>query len=247
MRPLTVARLFPHATVAAGDEANAAALVRRGAARGLSVRSVKVNRAEDLADADIYLLGGTGRSSTAALVDLLGQSDFARRISSGSTAVLAVDAGMDALGRSWIDERGRQHPGLDILGIATVPATAVTASVITRPSPTHRLPAMVGWIATDVIARRDPGLPPLAEVDRGPAEPGFETDGAITDRVVATRLHGPVLALNPELADLVLARVVGEAASRWQKLPVPAVERARAIRIAEIRTHPARRRRGLRR
>ena len=51
-RALTVATLFPLATVAAADEANATALVRRGAARGLGVETVTVDRPEAFTAAD---------------------------------------------------------------------------------------------------------------------------------------------------------------------------------------------------
>ena len=62
------ATLFPLATVAAADEANAGALARRGAARGLTVETVTVDRPEAFVDADVYLLGGTGRGGVQALV-----------------------------------------------------------------------------------------------------------------------------------------------------------------------------------
>jgi CobQ-like glutamine amidotransferase family enzyme len=52
--------------------------------------------------------------------------------------------------------------------------------------------------------------------------------------VLGTRLHGPLLALNPELADLVLARALGRE-EPWPTLESPAVERARRERIAEVR------------
>ena len=53
-RTLTVATLFPLATVAAADEANARALVRRGAARDLTVETVTVDRADSFVAADVY-------------------------------------------------------------------------------------------------------------------------------------------------------------------------------------------------
>ncbi len=52
--------------------------------------------------------------------------------------------------------------------------------------------------------------------------------------VLGTRLHGPLLALNPELADLLLARATGRE-EPWPVLASPALERARSERIAEVR------------
>jgi CobQ-like glutamine amidotransferase family enzyme len=52
------------------------------------------------------------------------------------------------------------------------------------------------------------GLAPLGRVLRGTGN-GDGADGVLTGTVVGTYLHGPVLARNPGLADLVLARALG--------------------------------------
>jgi CobQ-like glutamine amidotransferase family enzyme len=53
----------------------------------------------------------------------------------------------------------------------------------------------------------------LAAVTKGAGNRlGDGYDGAVQGSVVATYLHGPCLARNPELADLLLSRVVGELA-----------------------------------
>jgi CobQ-like glutamine amidotransferase family enzyme len=44
-----------------------------------------------------------------------------------------------------------------------------------------------------------------------PGQPEPATEGAVTGRVVGTYLHGPGLALNPALADLLLGWVIGGA------------------------------------
>ena len=234
MTGLVIATLFPGSTVAAGDEANMTALARRARARGLEPRTVVVNLPQQMVDADVYLLGGTGRTGTAALVDKLLRAGLTARLSSGRAVVFAVDAGMDALARSFTGPGGSARNGLGLLGITTAPVRSITDTVVSGPVPSLGLPAMVGWISSDVHTVRDAQTPPLTAIEAGaPATHRF--DGAITDRVVATRLHGPVLALNPELADLVLARAVGDDALGWAPIPDPAPERARDQRIAEVR------------
>ena len=58
-----------------------------------------------------------------------------------------------------------------------------------------------------------PAAPPLARVICGAGNrAGDGIDGAVQGSVIATYLHGPCLARNPELADLLLSRVVGELA-----------------------------------
>ncbi|MDQ4133221.1 MAG: hypothetical protein M3179_08470, partial [Actinomycetota bacterium] len=55
-----------------------------------------------------------------------------------------------------------------------------------------------------------PAATPLGRVRVGSGnDAGDGTEGAITGRVVGTYLHGPALARNPALADLVLSWVAG--------------------------------------
>ena len=73
---------------------------------------------------------------------------------------------------------------------------------------------------------------PLAQVISGAgnrAGDGF--DGAVQGSVVATYLHGPCLARNPQLADYLLSRVVGELAP----LELREVEQLRTERLAAPR------------
>lgn len=63
---------------------------------------------------------------------------------------------------------------------------------------------------------RDEGLAPLGRVTKGVGN-GDGTDGARVGRLVGTYLHGPVLARNPALADLLLALALDVA----QLAPIP--------------------------
>jgi CobQ-like glutamine amidotransferase family enzyme len=235
---LTVATLFPLATVAAADEANATALVRRGAARGLTVETVTVDRADAFVTADVYLVGGTGRGGVSALVEALTATDLAARVADG-VVLLAVDAGLDAVARSWVDASGARHPGLGLAPVSTHPAPVVTGTVVTRPDAALGLPALIGWESNDVRTVREDGARTLFSLevgagDRGERGAAGPSEGVLAGSVLGTRLHGPLLALNPELADLVLARATRRT-EPWPPLEFPAVERARRERIAESR------------
>jgi CobQ-like glutamine amidotransferase family enzyme len=61
------------------------------------------------------------------------------------------------------------------------------------------------------------------------------TEGVVAGRIVGTYLHGPVLARNPALADLLLEWVVGRP---LPPLEVPAVERLREERLRSLRRLP---------
>ena len=53
-------------------------------------------------------------------------------------------------------------------------------------------------------------------------------DGAVQGSIIATYMHGPALARNPELADLLLQRATG---SELAPLEVPGVAQLRAERL----------------
>ena len=61
--------------------------------------------------------------------------------------------------------------------------------------------------------------------------PGDGFDGAVQGSVVATYLHGPCLARNPQLADHLLSRVVGD----LPPLDLPEVDQLRRERLAAPR------------
>jgi lipid II isoglutaminyl synthase (glutamine-hydrolysing) len=227
---LLVCSLFPLATVAAGDQANGDALVRRARQRGIDAEHITAHRSEDVPSADVFVLGGAGRDGVGNLVGLLDRTRVPERVMSGEAVMFAVDSGVDAISRRWVGPDGALHPGVSMLAAEGRAAKRSLGTVATRPAPALGLPAMVGWISADVVTVRHAGVAPLVELVGGPRDPA--TDGVVTDHVVATRLHGPVLALNPELSDLLLGRAVG--CDGWPPLEVESVRRARAVRLAEL-------------
>jgi CobQ-like glutamine amidotransferase family enzyme len=73
---------------------------------------------------------------------------------------------------------------------------------------------------------------PLSAVTKGAGNrAGDGYDGAVQGSVVATYLHGPCLARNPELADHLLSQVVGELPA----LPLAEVDQLRTERLAAPR------------
>jgi CobQ-like glutamine amidotransferase family enzyme len=72
----------------------------------------------------------------------------------------------------------------------------------------------------------------LARVTKGAGNRfGDGYDGAVQGSVVATYLHGPCLARNPQLADHLLSRVVGD----LPPLDLPEVTQLRTERLAAPR------------
>jgi hypothetical protein len=75
------------------------------------------------------------------------------------------------------------------------------------------------------------GAVPLGRVTAGVGN-GDGSEGAVRGRVIGTYMHGPVLARNPALADLLLAWALGE--ETLEPLDDSASEQLREERLATV-------------
>jgi hypothetical protein len=83
--------------------------------------------------------------------------------------------------------------------------------MVVDPDPRLGLPALTGYENHGGVTTVGAGAAPLGRVRYGVGNgDGSCTDGVRAGRVLGTYLHGPVLARNPALADLLLSWVVGD-------------------------------------
>jgi CobQ-like glutamine amidotransferase family enzyme len=217
-----------------GDRGNATVLAERLRRRGIAARVLDLDRGAVPDDADLYLLGGGedgAQASVAADKQLRGALHTA--VDRGAV-VLGVCAGFQLLGQSFETGTGETVEGFGILDCTSARRTGERAvgEVLSQPLPGLDLPPLTGFENHGGGTRLASGLSPLGRLERGVGNgDAHGNEGAISGRVIGTYLHGPVLARNPALADLLLAWVVGALAP----LPIPAVDRLRSERISEAR------------
>ena len=170
-------------------------------------------------EADIYCLGGgeDGPQVRAART-LIDDGTLAARVARGAV-VLAVCAGFQVVGRSFPGADGAAHEGVGLLDIETVKGTGpravgevVADAVGSSGAPAlGALPALTGFENHGGLTARGEGTEALGHVTAGVGN-GDGSEGAVTGRVVGTYLHGPVLARNPALADVLLSWALDDTA-----------------------------------
>src|SRR5512135_450201 len=218
-----IALVYPELLGTYGDGGNAAVLAQRLRWRRLPVEVVPVPAGDPVPQGcDIYLLGGgEDEPQVLAAEGLRRDSSLERAVVSGAV-VLAVCAGYQVLGRAFPGADGRLHDGLGLLDVETrrsfdppdqpVPPRAV-GDLVVDPDPALGLPVLLGYENHGGRTARVPqgrGRP-LGTVRSGVGNGTPDhSDGMIDGRVIATYLHGPVLAQNPAFADLLLTWVYGE-------------------------------------
>jgi CobQ-like glutamine amidotransferase family enzyme len=148
--------------------------------------------------------------------------------------VLAVCAAFQLLGRVYHDGRGREIPGLALLDVETTAGgPRLVGEVVTVSREGELLTGFENHGGRSVLGQ---GVEPLGRVVRGGGNNGRDaTEGARQGAVLGTYLHGPVLARNPVLADLLLRHALQR---RGRQLgPLRAAERDPATDLHLARLH----------
>jgi CobQ-like glutamine amidotransferase family enzyme len=236
---LTIVHVYPHLLGTYGDAGNALVLGKRVADRGIPVDVVAVQPGEALPrTGDVYLLGGgEDAKQTAAALELREDGGLAAAVERGA-AVLGICAGYQLLGETFLGVGGVVAQGLGLLDVRTDRLqTRAVGNVLADPGWEMELDELIGFENHGGRTVLGPGAKPLARVEVGIGNgDGTGGEGAVNGRVVGTYLHGPVLALNPTLADWLLATAVGA----MPPLDDTLCERLRRHRLDEVIPQTAR-------
>ena len=202
----TVLALLPELTDVNGDAQNAAVLARRARWAGFDVTVSPVHEGERPPASPLaVVIGSTTDPSLPRLLAGLAalRDDLAAWIEAG-IPVLAVGTGLEALARGIRLPDGRLD-GLDLVpGDAEPLAARVTGDLVVAAAEG----SLVGYENHARGLRLEPGAVPLGTVTRGVSD-GRGVDGVRHGSIIGTRLHGPVLAKNPALADAILTAALG--------------------------------------
>jgi lipid II isoglutaminyl synthase (glutamine-hydrolysing) len=208
-----VALVYPDLLGTYGDSGNAVILAKRLRWRGRAAEVTVIHSGGVVPDScDLYVLGG-GEDLPQALAarDLNAKRPLHRAVDAGA-AVLAVCAGLQVMGTSFVGPDGVDRAGLALLDCATVRGGGRRAvgELVVEPTAAPSLPLLTGYENHGGVTRLGPGAHPAGRVRSGVGNgAGDRTDGVVSGRIWGTYLHGPVLARNPALADHLLSLVVG--------------------------------------
>jgi lipid II isoglutaminyl synthase (glutamine-hydrolysing) len=215
-----------------GDGGNAVVLKQRLLMRGIPAEIVEITLADPVPESlDLYTLGGAEDYAQRLATKHLIRHDGLQRGGRRGAPILAICAAIQILGHWYETAAGERVNGVGLLDVTTSPQPERTiGEVVSNPLvgegglsepltgfENHRGGTVLGTSAK-----------PLGAVVKGFGNrKGDGIDGAVQDSVVATYMHGPCLARNPQLADFLLSKVVGELAP----LELPEVARLRRERL----------------
>jgi lipid II isoglutaminyl synthase (glutamine-hydrolysing) len=213
---LRIVVIYPDLLGTYGDGGNGLVLAARAAWRQTPVELVLARSDAPLpTTADLYCIGGGEDGPQIQAAERLAGGPLAAAVANGAV-VLAVCAGYQIMGTSFPGPDGRPCDGVGLLDVDTVRGPGhravgeiVTEALTVEPGTTP-IGRLTGFENHAGLTRLGPQASPLARVVSGIGNgDGTGTDGARAGRVLGTYLHGPVLARNPALADMILALASG--------------------------------------
>ena len=202
--------VYPDLLSTYGDRGNLLVLKRRARLRGIEVESVEVNADEAIPrQGDIYLLGGGEDLPQILAARRLRDDGGLTAVASRGAVIFAVCAGYQLVGTEFGGVEGEPVAGLGIIDISSGRGERRgVGEIIADVDPGLGVPRLTGFENHQGVTRLGPGVRPLARVTVGVGN-GDGTEGAYAGRVLGTYLHGPALARNPGLADLLLSWATG--------------------------------------
>lgn len=222
---VTIGLLLPDVLGTYSDAGNATVLAQRLRWRGMAAE-IRPITARDVpaTSAAVYLLGGGEDTAQQFAADWLRRHGPLCRALETSAVTLAVCAGLQILGQSLTSASGHHYPGLGLLDIATVAGHQRAVGEVISTCAVPGVGSLTGFENHRGVTTLGPGINPLGRVITGTGNGTRDgtrqrTEGVLTDRIIGTYLHGPVLARNPALADHILHKATGQSLPPLDDLP----------------------------
>ena len=221
---LRVVWIYPDLLSTYGDQGNVLVVERRARQRGLEVQREDIRSDQPVpTSADIYLIGGgEDRPQRLASERLRRDGGLNRAVDNGAI-VFSVCAGYQILGHEFVNDLDETSPGLGLLDVRSSrgQANRCVGDVLADMDEQLGLPELTGFENHQGVTYRGPNARPLARLRLGQGNGvGDGTEGAWMGTVFGTYMHGPVLARNPQIADLLLrlaldTRSLPQVDDRW--------------------------------
>ena len=226
---LNIGLVLPDVLGTYGDDGNALVLRQRARMRGISAQIHPIKLGEPVpSQLDAYTVGGGEDSAQILAVEHLLADGGLHKAARAGAPVFAICAGFQLVGETF-RAAGREVEGLGLIDARTVTlqkrAIGEVASQPTQAGVTSSLTSPLTGFENHMGASvLGPDAHPLGAITT-------RAEGAVQGSVIATYMHGPALARNPQLADLVLSMALGCTLDELEPLEIPAIEQLRTERL----------------
>jgi hypothetical protein len=209
MSRINIVRIHNELLGTYGDQGNAEVLVFRGKFHGITGNIIDVGYNDPLpTNGDIYLLGGAEDSAQLLSLEAMQRDrEVLDLVIERGAVILAVCAGFQIIGNSF-GANGKEVTGLGLLDVTTTPGDKRFVGDV-RIKSTNLSIDLTGFENHSGKTVLGSNATPFGKVESGYGNGDGKYDGAVSGNIFGTYMHGPILARNPEFADLLLTRATG--------------------------------------
>lgn len=205
---LKIVHLYPIEMNIYGDTGNVLALRKRLEWRGIDADVVPVEIGEQLPTEVDVLISGGGQDRGASEVedDLLLRKKELRSMSNDGVVMLLVCGTYQLFGHRFVTRKKEDIKGIGVLDVETFAGEErLIGNISTQTDFGH----LVGYENHSGLTYVGNDSVPLGKVLSGAGNNGDDhTEGAVSNNVFGTYLHGPLLPKNPKFADELIRRAL---------------------------------------
>lgn len=223
---LTILHVYPRQMGVSGDRGNVAALVRRAEAADIATEVVEYAPGDVLpTEADVVVIGNGPLSAMRSLgADVTRVGAAIREFATAGVPVVAVGGGFDLATNAVVPTEGAPIDGLGVFDARAVRGAERRVNYFVLETRYPLLPGAPKRLAgfEDHATRIElaPGVSPFADVVSGGGnQAGTPVEGAIAGNAFGTHTQGPILPLNPQLTDAVLAAATARLGRSYEPDP----------------------------
>jgi CobQ-like glutamine amidotransferase family enzyme len=232
-----ILQLYPDELGVTGDRGNVLALATRLERAGATVELVMHQCGDTLpSEPDIVVIGNGPLSAVRTILDdLLVNAAIIQGWVRDGVPLIAVGAGMEALGESITTPDGERLPAASVLPLTTIRGLARRVGYVVLDSGVGEVVGFEDHRSSTVLTSGSP----FARVTAGVSSLRGGSDGVVFYNAIGTNAQGPVLPLNPVVTEHLISLAVARRGLSWQadanhrQLDRLAAE-ARAVIIANI-------------
>ncbi|MFO0955788.1 MAG: glutamine amidotransferase [Candidatus Saccharibacteria bacterium] len=228
-RHYTLLYLYPYEMNTYGDWGNVQVLVQRAQARGVTLQVHEHRPGKVLPKKfDLIFMGG-GQDSGQSLIleDLQAIGDKIRGAIEDNTPALVICGGYQLFGHVFYTADGGVLHGLGIFDLVTRASKERLIGNVHLQS--DQFGEVIGFENHSGRTELGPEMTPFGKVKVGAGNNGDDGgEGIVFRNAIGTYLHGPLLPKNPQVADWLLAKMLGVSNTELVQLPDLFVAQARA-------------------
>jgi CobQ-like glutamine amidotransferase family enzyme len=234
MKKLRIAMLYPHVMNIDGDHGILESLTHRAELYGFTAEQILYEPDWEFPlDADIILGGGGQDSGQEKIMDDLTKiAPKLRQLADDGVPMLMICGLYQLFGHYFLTFAGEKIPGIGVFDAYTeAGSTRLIGNIVTEWDGYQ----LVGYENHSGLTRLNAGQKPFATVVKGAGNNGKDdTEGARTNNVFGSYLHGPILPKNTRFADELLSLAAAHKYGNRKLTPRDEIASEKLARINEL-------------